>query len=602
MSFPDVVAKEAFSLIEALRGAKEAGLLDPRVAKGLEAGQETAMRAAAAGGGWAAFATLVQLSGFAPYILAAQASAFIPFVGGSSAVSFLAVFVNPLTLVAGLAALGYWGVARQAKGVQKLASARIAAMLAITGVGQEAEGVASLVTAFRRLVDQDPIALAHLSKKEAVLVRTRIARLKSRFGRGLPPAVGGISTVWSTKIHPVQKTIEVDVPLVAGLTFADFVYNAAAINPQVLAAADFSRSLDIDGPIAFACHIGSFLSDGAKTNLRGYTAEQMVAAHFVGAGSAVEIPQTSNMPGYDLLIDGCQVQVKCGTDIALLKEHFAKYPDIPVIANSDLVAHIGSLAPEFRDLVSTFAGFDLDAVQGIMDRSLDGAGGLASADVPFFAVLIGAGKGVYSVWRGEIPVEELPAWLVVDLMVRGALTAGGKVAGSFVGLILLGPAGAIVLAPVAGVLALLGVSKAKSEMERVLMREWHEDLLRQAGTLHKATKFALERRVQALCKRTASFKEARTRLPSDLFTLLDSRAFDDAVFSVECLEDLNEPQSAQDIPELLVKVEHFRLLDRTVSQAKTRLLQTMAEKPGLAKGVETTAQDLWERFKGYAKR
>lgn len=593
MSFPDIVAREAFSLIEALQGAKEAGLLDPSVAQGLEAGQDAAMKAAVAGGGWAAFATLVQFSGFAPYILAAQASAFIPFIGGPAAVSFLAVLVNPVTLIAGLAALGYWGVAHQSKEVQKLAASRVAAMLAIAGIGRETEGIASLVSTFRRLVDHGSIALSHLSEKEAALVREKVARLNSRLGRGLPPAMASTTMPWSAPVDLPQKSMDVDVPLVGGLTMADLIYHAVSIDPQVIRAADFSRSLDIDGPIALASYIGSFVSDGARTNLRGYTAEQLVAAHFVEAGSAVEIPQTSNMPGYDLLVDGNPVQVKCGVDIALLKEHFERYPDIPVVANSDLVAEIGKLEPQFQHLVNTFAGFDLSAVQEVLDHSLMGAEGLSDADIPFFAMLVGTGKGVYRAWQGEISLEELPAWLVVDLMVRGALTTGGKIAGSFVGLIVLGPAGAIVVAPVAGVLALMAVGKAKGEMDRLLMREWHESVLQEANTLHKATQHALERRVHALFCRVSSFQESRSQLPFELLSFLDARAFDDALFAVECLEELSAPSQIQDIPELLVRIERLALLDGTVSQSKARLLVALERKPSLATGVEETAHKIW---------
>ncbi|MBJ2153954.1 hypothetical protein [Paracoccus sp. IB05] len=41
-------------------------------------------------------------------------------------------------------------------------------------------------------------------------------------------------------------------------------------------------------------------------------------------------------PGYDLIVDGVQVQVKSGASTALLEDHFAKYPDIPVIADNAL--------------------------------------------------------------------------------------------------------------------------------------------------------------------------------------------------------------------------------------------------------------------------
>lgn len=59
--------------------------------------------------------------------------------------------------------------------------------------------------------------------------------------------------------------------------------------------------------------------------------DQMIAdGHDVGPAEA------SNTPGLDLLVDGQPVQVKCGTALSNLTEHFEKYPDIPVIANTAL--------------------------------------------------------------------------------------------------------------------------------------------------------------------------------------------------------------------------------------------------------------------------
>lgn len=581
LSFPDVIAEEAFRLLEGLDAAEGSGRLDPEVAKAVAAGKAAAGNVAAVGGAWAAFAALVQGAGFAPYILAAQASAFIPFVSGPVAVSFLAVLVNPFTLIAGLAALGYWGVAKQGEGVRRIAAAQVAAILALAGMGREAEGTAALVSAFRRLADLGPDDLAHLPKKDALAVRRKVARLNSRLSRGLPSAVRPVSSRWTAPLAVARSGGDLEVPLVGAVTLADLIYHAAAIDPKVLAAADFSRSMDIEGPVDFAGRIGAFLSEGARTNLRGYTAEQIVAAHYIDAGCSVEIPATSNMPGYDLLIDGSPVQVKCGVGSGLLADHFDKYPDIPVVANSDLAEQVGTLKPEFRDLVSTFDGFDLSSVQEILDRSLQGAEGLADADVPLFAVLVGAGKGAYRVWKGEIPVEDLPEWLVIELSVRGALAAGGKVAGGFIGLLAIGPAGAVIAAPVLGVVALLLTGKAKTGAEKLLFREWHAEVMQEAQGLSAAMREALDRRTDALFHRALAFDAARVGMAPDLATLLYGRAVDDAIFAVECEEDLILPKDVTDLPELLLALGRLNVPDMATARARRRVENVLARKPTL---------------------
>lgn len=598
LPFPEIVAEEAFRLIEALDAARTRGALDPEVAKAINAALGAVNSVVAVGGAWATFAAVVQAAGFAPFILAAQASAFIPFVSGPVAVSFLAVLVNPVTLIAGLAALGYWGVARQADGVRRIAAAQLAAILAISGMGREDEGIARTVTAFRGLLDQGPKALAHLTKDDAATIRRKVSELNVRLARGLPPAVPPVSSVWAESVGTAHRSVDPDVPIVGAVTLADLVYHAASIDPKVLAAADFSRAVGIGNPVEFAGRIGAFLSEGARANLRGYTAEQIVAAHFTNAGCAVEIPATSNMPGYDLLIDGNPVQVKCGAGIDLLDKHFAKYPEIPVVANSDLMAQLDNLDPQFRDLVSSVDGFDLSSVQEILDRSLQGAEGLADADVPVFAMLVGAGKGVYRVWKGEILIEDLPEWLVVELSVRGALAAGGKVAGGFVGLLAIGPAGAVIAAPVVGVMALLMTGKAKGEAEKILYREWHAEVIREAQGLHAAILEVLRRRTDALFRRALAFDAARSGMSGDLSALLYARAVDDAIFAFECAEELSSPRDVQHIPELLFALGRLHTPTMATIAGRRRVEAALQRKPTL----RARANEVFNGVRNIAKK
>lgn len=593
LSFPDIVAEEAFQILRGLQDAARRGQLDPAAKEAVEAGQAAAMKAALAGGGWIAFASLVQVAGFAPYILAAQASAFIPFVGGPAVVSFLAVIVNPVTLVAGLMALGYWGVHGQANKVRSIAAARIATILSLHGLGREAEGVAALVNAFRHLPEHGPAALTHLPPAEAKATNNKISQLNSIFKNRLPAAFPSPVAPWSTPIEVVHTLREAEVPLVAALTLGDLVYHAAAIDPKVLAAADFSRTLEIGTSLDFAANIGAFLSEGAQTNLRGYTAEQIVAAHYIDAGCAVEIPATSNMPGYDLLIDGSPVQVKCGAGLDLLQTHFEKYPNIPVVANSELLGLTDQLDAPFRDMVTSFSGFDLSSVEGIMDGSLKGAEGLADADVPLFAALVGAGRGAYRAWRGEILVEDLPAWLLVELAARGALAAGGKLAGGFVGLLVIGPAGAVVLSPLLGIVALYGIGSTKAGLERQLMRAWHDEVLDCGKALHVALNDALSRRRKALLDRIDSFGELRSSLPLNLFEWLISKSAEDAIYATESLEEIRCPSKISHVSELLIAASKLQIIDPATARARRRVLDALCQKPLMADALQDRVSRIW---------
>jgi len=305
----------------------------------------------------------------------------------------------------------------------------------------------------------------------------------------------------------------------------------------------------------------------------------MVAAHYIDAGAAVEIPAVSNMPGYDLLIDGSPVQVKCGAGIDLLNKHFEAYPDVPVIANSELAGMVDQIPPEFQHLVGTFDGFDLPHVQEILDRTLDGAQGLADADVPFFAVLVGAGRGAYRAYKGQISVEDLPAWLITELTLRGFLAAGGKLGGGFVGLLVIGPAGALILAPVAGVALLVALPAVKDWLEKRMLAEWHEEVIVRATTLHLALRDALERRVNLLFSKIKGFDKVPASLPAEAHAILYGRAVDDVIHATECLGNLPEPRRTKDAAALLVMCGKSKSLDPSVLGAADELRRALANRP-----------------------
>ncbi len=584
-SFPEIVADEAFQLIGGLSAAGVDGQLDPEARTALEVAQSKAVVAALAGGTWAGLAALVQAAGFAPYILAAQASAFVPFVGGPAAVSLLAVLVNPVTLIAGLAALGYWGVQGQANKARSVAAARIAAILALRGMRYEPEGIAGLVTAFRGLAHRGSSGLAHLGHLRDRAARAKVVRLETRIGRRLPEAIARPLDPGRDTPAVERRWLDLDVPVMGAMTAADLLYHAAAIDPKVLAAADFSRTLDIGAPADLAACIDAFGSQGAQISLRGYTAEQMVASHFVAAGHAVELPSSANNPGFDLLIDGAPVQVKCGVSADLLVKHFARYPDIPVIANGELADLASDLDPEFAQLVTSFQGFDISTVEDILDRSLAGAAGLADIDVPLFAMVVGAGRGAYRAWQGEIPVEDLQVSLVIDLATRGTIAAGGKLTGGAVGLLVIGPAGAVILAPLVGVVALLGVNTAKTKIDRMMRHDWQRDVMEEAGRLYASVVTAQERRREGLFDRVTAIARYRDMAADDISELIFRQAVEDAIYADEIVDELKQPRDLSDLPGLMLLAARHAPVDAAVIRCREGLLAAIKRRPPISVAV-----------------
>jgi hypothetical protein len=81
---------------------------------------------------------------------------------------------------------------------------------------------------------------------------------------------------------------------------------------------------------------------------------------------------------------------------------------------------------------------------------------LGDLNVPYFAMAVSSARNLHRVWRGRMPLSDLPFSLVLDATVKGGLSAVGALSGKALGLLAFGPAGALVLGGVGGVGALVG--------------------------------------------------------------------------------------------------------------------------------------------------
>ena len=578
VKFPDVVAHELAAILESLLAAESRGQLDPEVAAAISKGQQAISTAVIAGGGWAALAGAIGTAGFAPYILAAQLSAVIPFVSGPALTSLLFVMINPITVLAGSAALGYWAISGKVGAAREVAAARVAILLAVRGQCAEA-GADTLLNAFRSLQRMSDAHLAHLDKQQREEIRLKAGSITEILSMEIPAASWAAPGLWGNGLVLDEVTDRQDVALAAALTAGDMLYHAAAVDPAVLAAADFSRIAELETPLDLAVCVASFASQGARISLRGYSSEQVVMARLIDEGHDVMLADGATTPGYDLIVDGVQVQVKCGADISLLKEHFAKYPDTPVIADNALALKAQALDEAWAPMVTTITGFDLDQVQSLVDQSLLAATELGDVAVPLYAALIGGARAAHKAWTGQIPMEDLPAWLVIDLTIRGGLAGAGQAGGTMLGLVFLGPAGALVLGPVAGVAALMGAGRAHDLLDMGIRREWRAEVLDAAHNLHTALRAAGDRQIGALTCRLERLRRAGGDRPNPLFAWLEARMADDVIAAMEVRDRMQAPSTMRSTLELLVRASMTDALDPDVLRARDKLAQLLAAKP-----------------------
>ncbi len=86
-----------------------------------------------------------------------------------------------------------------------------------------------------------------------------------------------------------------------------------------------------------SAEIGEALPPAAVSKLMGHLSEPIVAENLRELGYQVELPDISNIEGYDLILNGDYfVNVKTVADAGSLSSHFNQYPQIPVIVPEDM--------------------------------------------------------------------------------------------------------------------------------------------------------------------------------------------------------------------------------------------------------------------------
>ena len=475
------------------------------------------------GGGLGAFGASVGLAGFSAYILAAQASAFIPLVSGPALVSVVAVLSNPITIVAATVGMGWWATRSANQQVRSGIAIRVVSLLALNGLDAGFAGTRAMPDAFSALktmresggLPPEVLASYRADWKLIEPVRRRASNLDPRVA-GLferPISIDQSSDRLRGLVDDRRRERREDVVL-AGLTLGDILYSAWSLNPMVLGAADFSRVEDLDDPIAFSAFahkievMHSDAATGAISNLKGYVAERVVAAQLMEQGHVVEFPETSNQAGWDISVDGTKYQVKDVGDLSSLKNHFDRGYDYPVIANSELAGQLseryGDSPPEWTNQIHFVEGYSNNVVEHVSRSSIEAGDDMLHPDVPLFVMALSGIRNLERVNRNEITGTQALQEVLLDGGTRAGLAVAGNYAGVGVGLLVFGPAGALVLGAVVPILTQRQSGAIKSAMDGLIkdktylvweasaraalsrLIEKADDLLREKSALLKA--------------------------------------------------------------------------------------------------------------------
>jgi hypothetical protein len=440
------------------------------------------------GGGLTAFGTGVSLAGFSAYILAAQISAFIPLVSGPALVSMVAVLANPITIIVATAGMGWWATRSASERVRAGIAVRVSSLLALTGMTAGDTGQRTMCHAFRQLDDMRDGGDAG----SKVLGRYRdnwraIAAARRNIADIDPVVLSLMEHPVDSKAHSrrsehsrgffseLEETR--NTAALAALTLGDVAYQAFAIDPTVMQAADFARAADLQDPAAFALFahriegMNPAAQLGAISDVKGYVAERVVAAQLSAQGHVVEFPATSNQLGWDISVDGTKFQIKDLQDLSGIEHHFSRY-DYPVIANGELAHKLADHAtdqmPSWAHHVHFVEGYDNEVVEQVTRHSLDAGDHVLHPHVPLFTMALSAVRNVGRMNRGEVTGTQAFQEVLLDGGTRAGLAVVGNYAGVAIGLLVFGPAGALVLGSVVPILSQRQSHRLKAQLDTLV--------------------------------------------------------------------------------------------------------------------------------------
>lgn len=214
---------------------------------------------------------------------------------------------------------------------------------------------------------------------------------------------------------------------------AGSLWTYSQIDPTVLDAITFASS---GSPDAFkdVQDIGehTLQSAGSFTRLTGYVAEQQVAINLVREGHTVAMPDTANQTGWDLLVDGVPMQVKCSMDADYVLQHFEKYPDIAVITNSELANQLGD-----HPLVMIDPNLSYSEIQDTTQQSLQHLDDFGAMEgllaIPLLSIAFAAHRNYGDFSHGRVDIQQYGKNIAKDVALRSVGAGTGKVIGASIG-------------------------------------------------------------------------------------------------------------------------------------------------------------------------
>ena len=272
-------------------------------------------------------------------------------------------------------------------------------------------------------------------------------------------------------LQRMPKTQQAEALGVAGLTSAELLWHWSRIDPEVVAAADFSSAMSVDGGLDYARFVHRFVEgrsaeslEGFQNRLLGYVGEQRVSDLLIEQGHQVEVATTANQPIWDLIVDGEQVNVKTVMDIASIKRDALAHPNVTYLVPEDAQGEaVGNIV--------RLDGFSHAELKGNMLQSFEQtdastALGDAALHLPVVPLAMSLYRNYHAVQQGR-DVAVAAQHVAYDTVIRGGAGAAGALIGGKIGTIIGGPIGTVAGAAVGGIAGVLWGGTMAEKLKRI---------------------------------------------------------------------------------------------------------------------------------------
>jgi hypothetical protein len=160
----------------------------------------------------------------------------------------------------------------------------------------------------------------------------------------------------------------------------------------------------------FGADLESETISGWANSIKGHLGEADLKEMLEAEGLSVEVPETGSQPGFDLLVEGKEFQVKTVSNYSSVREHLAEHPGIPALFNADaqsIPEHVPTMSVEELSELVKAGDFEFPAVaiEGLSEEAIN-----AATEEGLDAAIGGVDLGIPVATVAMSSLRELKTW------------------------------------------------------------------------------------------------------------------------------------------------------------------------------------------------